>query len=98
VEWPGSKPAGWQTRLMAAEEGVGGSLEGLSAVEGISGGGRTLASQSRGHRRGPSGWGGSTQCCDAWGGVKAVGEEPERVVRGGSATPSMVVFGAAQER
>jgi hypothetical protein len=34
----------------------GGSPEGLSVVEGISGGGKTLASWSRGHRRGPSGW------------------------------------------
>jgi hypothetical protein len=54
VEWPGSNPVGWRTGLVVAERG--GSSEGLSVVEGISGGGKTLASRSRGHRRGPSGW------------------------------------------
>jgi hypothetical protein len=50
--------------------------------------GRTSASQSRGHRRGLSGWGGSTRWRDAWGGVEAVGEGPRWAVRGGSAMAS----------
>jgi hypothetical protein len=50
-----------------------GSPEGFSTVEGISGGERTIASQSRGHRRGPSDWGGSTWWHGAWDGVEMVG-------------------------
>jgi hypothetical protein len=75
-----------------------GSLEGFSVAEGINGRGRTLASRSRGHRRGLSGWGGSTRRHDAWVGVETVGEGLERVVHGGSAMVSTAVFGAAQER
>jgi hypothetical protein len=74
--------------LVVVERG-GGSPEGLPAVEGIGDGVRTSASQSKGHRWGPSGWGGSTQRCGAWGGVEAVCS--------GSATASMAVFGAVQE-
>jgi hypothetical protein len=78
-------------------EGVG-SPEGLSTAEGISGGGRTSISRSRGHRRGLSGWGGSTWWRGAWGGVEAVGEGSEQVVYCGLATANTAVFGVTQER
>jgi hypothetical protein len=45
---------------------------------------RTAASQSRGHQRGPSDWGGSTRWHGAWGGVEMVGGGLEQAVRGGS--------------
>jgi hypothetical protein len=73
---------------VVAERGAG-SPEGLSMVEGINSGGKTSATRSRGHQRGPSGWGGSTRRSDAWGGVEAVGEGLERAVRGGSVMASM---------
>jgi hypothetical protein len=56
-------------------------------VEGIGDGEKTAASQSRGHQRGPSGWGGSTQWHGAWGGVETVRGGLERVVCGGSGRP-----------
>jgi hypothetical protein len=68
-------------RIGGRREGSG-SMEGFSVAEGISGGERTVASQSMSHQRGPSGWGGSTQQCGAWGGVETVGGGLERVVRG----------------
>jgi hypothetical protein len=76
VEWPRSKPAGWRRR------GGGGSLDGSSIAEGISGRGRTSASRSRGHLWGPSGWRGSTRRHDAWCGVEAVGQGLKRAVYG----------------
>jgi hypothetical protein len=60
------------------------SLEGFSTAEGIGGGEEMVASQSRGHRRGPSGRGGCTRQRDAWGGVKTVGGWLEWAVRGSS--------------
>jgi hypothetical protein len=74
-----------------------GSPKGFSAVEGIDGGDRTLTSWSRGHQRGPSGWGGSTQRRNALGGVEKVREGLERAVHGGSVTMSTAVFRVAQE-
>jgi hypothetical protein len=74
-----------------------GLLEGFSAAEGNGGGEKTTASQSRGHRWGPSSWGGSTRRRDAWGGVEMIGGGLEWVVHGSSATVSTVVFGVAQE-
>jgi hypothetical protein len=41
------------------------------------------ASRSRGHRRGPSSWGGSTRRRSAWGGVETVEGGLERAIRGG---------------
>jgi hypothetical protein len=84
-------------RIGGRREGRG-SPEGFFAAEGINGRGRTLASRSRCHRRGLSGWGGSTRKHDAWVGVETVGEGLERAVHGGSATMSTAVFRAAQER
>jgi hypothetical protein len=57
-------------------------------------GGRTSTSQSRCHRWGPSGWGGSTRRRGAWGGVEAVGDGLERAVHDSSATARTAVFGA----
>jgi hypothetical protein len=74
------------------------SPDGFSTVEGIGGGERMAASRSRGHRRGPSGLGGSTRWRNAWGRVETVRGGLERAVRGGSAMASTTVFGAAQER
>jgi hypothetical protein len=59
--------------------------------------GRSSASRGRVHRRGPNGWGGSTQRRDAWGGVEMVGEGLEWAVCSSSAMVSTTVFGAAQE-
>jgi hypothetical protein len=75
-----------------------GSPEGFSAMEGIGDGERMVASRSRGHQRGQSSWGVSTQRRDAWGGVETVGGGLEQAIRGGSETASTVVFRVAQER
>jgi hypothetical protein len=53
-------------------------------MEGINGGEKTAASQSRGHRRGPSGWGGCTRQRGTWGGVETIGGGLQQAVRGGS--------------
>jgi hypothetical protein len=66
---------------------------GLSIVEGISGGEKTPTSRSRGHRMGRRGWEGNTQRRDTWVGVEAVGEGPERPVRGGLAMVSKAAQG-----
>jgi hypothetical protein len=58
--------------------------EGLSAVEGISGGEKAQASWSRGHRLGQSSWGGNTRWRSARGVVDSVEERLERAVRGGA--------------
>jgi hypothetical protein len=62
----------------------GGSPEGLFTAEGIGDRGKTSGSRSKGHQQGPSSWGGSTRRCDAWAGVEAAGEGPERSIHGGS--------------
>jgi hypothetical protein len=56
-------------------------------AEGISGGVRTATSRSRGHRRGPSGWGGGTRRRSAWGGVETVRGGLEWAIHGGSCWP-----------
>jgi hypothetical protein len=63
----------------------------------VSGGEETAASQSSGHQRGPSGWGGCTQRRGAWGGVETVGGGLERVVHGGSVRPARNGGGGAEE-
>jgi hypothetical protein len=60
---------------------------GLMVVKQVGGGEETVASQSRGHRQGSRGWGGSTRRRSAWGGVEMVGGWLERAVRGGSIQP-----------
>jgi hypothetical protein len=96
VEWSGSKPAGWQTLLVATKRG--GVTGRLLYDGGDRRWGKTSASRSRGHQRGLSGCGGSTRRCEAWGGVGTIGEGLEWAIRGCSATVSTTVFGAAQER
>jgi hypothetical protein len=59
----------------------------VSTAEGIGGGEKMAASQSRVHRRGPSGWGGSTQRHGAWGGVEMVGGGLEHAIHSGSGRP-----------
>jgi hypothetical protein len=63
------------------------SPESFSVVEGIGGGEKMVTFWSRGHRRGPSGWGGSTQwrgvCC----GVETIRGGLERAIHGGSGRP-----------
>jgi hypothetical protein len=83
-------------RIRGRREGRS-SLEDFSTAEGIGGRERTMASQSRGHRQGPSGWGGSTRRCNAWGGIETVRGGLEWAIRGGSAMVSTTVFRAAQE-
>jgi hypothetical protein len=67
-------------------------------VEGIGGGEETVASQSRGHRRGPSGWGGCTRWHSAWGGVEMVRGGLEWAVRGGSVRPERNDGGGEEEQ
>jgi hypothetical protein len=64
-----------------------GSPKGFSAVEGTGGGEKMAASWSRGHRRGPSSWEGSTQRRGAWGGVETVKEGLEWAVHGDLGRP-----------
>jgi hypothetical protein len=71
---------------------------GFSTVEGISGGEETVTNQSRGHRRGSSGWGGCTQWCGAWGGVETVGGWLEWAIRGGSIRPERNDGGGVEEQ
>jgi hypothetical protein len=84
-------------RIGSRREGRG-SPKGFSPVEVLGGGQRMVASWSWGHRRGLSGWGGSTWWRDAWGGVEMVVGGLEWAVRGSSVTASTTVFRVAQER
>jgi hypothetical protein len=84
-------------RIGSRREGRG-SPKGFSPVEVLGGGQRMVASWSWGHRRGLSGWGGSTWWRDAWGGVEMVVGGLEWAVRGGSVTASTTVFRVAQEQ
>jgi hypothetical protein len=69
----GGEQAGGVTNQFGGRKEGRVSPEGFSAAEGNDGGEQTATSWSRGHRRGPSSWGGSTQRCSAWGGVEMVG-------------------------
>jgi hypothetical protein len=73
-------------------------VEGLTAAKRVGGGEETAASQSRGYRRGSSGWGGSTRRHGAWGEVKMVGGGLERAVRGGSVRLERNDDGGAKEQ
>jgi hypothetical protein len=87
------RPAGgrWASGGVAGEQAGGvtdwfggrkegrGSLEGFSTAEGINGREKTVASRSRGHQRGLSGLGGSTQWRGAWGGVEMTIEGLEQL-------------------
>jgi hypothetical protein len=74
------------------------SPEGFFVVEGNGGGEETAASLSRGHRRGPSDWGGCTLRHGAWGGVKTVGGGLEQAVRGGLVRPERNDGGGVEEQ
>jgi hypothetical protein len=71
---------------------------GLTVVKQVGGGEETVASQSRGHRQGSRGWGGSTRRRSAWGGVEMVGGWLERAVRGGSIQPKRNGGSGAEEQ
>jgi hypothetical protein len=66
-------------------------------VKQVGGGEETAVSRSRGHRWGPSGWGGSTRRRGAWGGVEMVGGGLERAVQGGSVRSEWNDGGGAEE-
>jgi hypothetical protein len=93
----GQQAGGVRDRFGGQREGRG-SPEGFSAVEGIGGGEATAPSQSRGHRWGPSDWGGSTQRHGAWGGVDTVEGGLERAVHDGSVWPEKNSGGGAKEQ
>jgi hypothetical protein len=67
-------------------------------VKQVDGGEEMAASRSRGHRRGPSNWGGSTRRGDAQGGVETVGGGMERAVHGGSVRTERNGGGGAEEQ
>jgi hypothetical protein len=90
--------AGGVTDLFGGRREGRSSPEGFSMVEGIGGGEETVASRSRGHWWGPSGWEGCTQWHGAWGGVKTVGGALERAVRSGSVQPERNSGGGAEEQ
>jgi hypothetical protein len=71
---------------------------GLAAVKQVGGGGEIVARWSRGHRRGPTGWGGCTRRCGAWGGIETVGGGLEGAVRGGSIWPERNGGGGVKEQ
>jgi hypothetical protein len=74
-----------------------GSPKGFSVAEGIDGREKMAASQSRGHRRGLSGWGRSTRWHGTWGGAETVRGGLERAVRYGSVRPERNSGGGAEE-
>jgi hypothetical protein len=82
----GDKAGGVTDRFGSRREG-GASPEGFSMAEGIGGRENMVASRSGGHRRGTSGWGGSTRWHYAWGGVETVEGGLEWAVPGGSGRP-----------
>jgi hypothetical protein len=84
-------------RIGGCREGRG-SPEGFSTMGGISEEERTSASQSRDHRRGLSGWGGSTRQRSAWGGVETVGGGLEWDVHGGLGRPERKDGGSPDTR
>jgi hypothetical protein len=93
----GEQASGVADRFGGQREGRS-SLESFSTVERISGGEETVASRSRGHRRGPSGWGGCTQRRGARGGVKTVGGRLEWIVLGGLVQLERNGGGGAEEQ
>jgi hypothetical protein len=74
------------------------TVGGLTAAKQVGGGEEMAASRSRGHWRGPSGWGGCTRRHGACGGVKTFGGGLERAVHGGSVRPSRNSGGEAEEQ
>jgi hypothetical protein len=74
------------------------SLEGFSVAEGIGDGEEMAARGSRGHRRGPSGRGGCTWRCDAWGAIETVEGWLEQAVCGGSVWLERNDGGGAEEQ
>jgi hypothetical protein len=93
----GEQAGGVMGRFCGRREGRS-SSGGFSASKGISGGEETATSRSRGHRRGPCGWGGCTRWCGAWGGVETVGGWLEQAVHGGSVRPERNGDGGAEEQ
>jgi hypothetical protein len=77
--------------------GRGAHRGGLTVAQQVDGGEETAASRSRGHRWGPSGWGGCTQRRGAWGGVEMVGGGLQRAVHGGLVRPERNGGGGAEE-
>jgi hypothetical protein len=86
VEWPGSNPVGWRTRLVVAERG--GLTGRLVRGGGDQRWGKDVGTPEQGSPTGSERLGGSTRRCDAWGGVEVVREVLEWADRGGSETAS----------
>jgi hypothetical protein len=93
----GEQAGGVTDRFGGRREGRS-SSKGFSTTEGIGGEEETAASRSRGHRRGPSGWGGCTRRRGASGGVETIGGGLEWAIHGGSVRPERNNSGGAKEQ
>jgi hypothetical protein len=71
---------------------------GLTVVKQVGSGEEMVANQSRGHQWGPSGWGGCTWWCGAWGGIEMVGGGLEHAVCGGLVWPERNNGGGVEEQ
>jgi hypothetical protein len=95
----GARELALEVRVQIWGIGSGGAHRGgLAAVKQVGGGEEMAASRSRGHWRDPSGGGGSTRRCGAWGGVEMVGGGLEQAICGGSVRLERNDSGGSEEQ